>query len=270
MARKIFSWTLIVLSTIFLLLSVTGISAAWIFNGPLTRYTTSRLKEIDNDLSQAQVTLKSTQTELERALRIVDGTDAALKKLSQQSADAKDLLEKIQSSVDDQLLPELKTTRERIGAARATLEDMLSAIKGVSSFIPSLGLSGADQMLTDLIDSAKSLDSEIANVADLAQQASTFVSDTSFLVGGDLTETRANLQNFLAAAQGYQQKITAWRAQIADLIAALPKWIDLTSIGLTIFLLWFGFSQFGLLLHGLNIRRGNDPLEVLRRKSAKL
>lgn len=266
MILKFFSWMLIVLSTIFLLLSAIGIGAAWIYNEPLTRQTTSQLKEIDDDLSQAQVTLVSTQTELERALRIVDGTEEALEKLSQQSTDAKSLLEKIQSSVDDQLLPELKTTRERIGAARATLEGLLSALEGVSSFIPSLGLSGPDQMLTDLIDSAKSLDSEIANVADLAQQASTFVSDTSFLLGGDLTETRASLQNFLAAAEEYQQKITAWRAQIADLNKALPKWIDRASIGLTIFLLWFGFSQFGLLLHGLNIRRGNDPLEVLRRK----
>jgi len=266
MARKIFSWILIVLSAIFLLLSIVGIGAAWIYNGPLTRKTTSQLTEIDKELSQAQTTLASTQTELERALRIVDVSQTALEKLSQQSTDAKSLLEKIQSSVDDQLLPELKTTRERIGSARATLEGMLSALKGVSAFIPSLGLSGPDQMLTDLIDSAKSLDSEIANIADLAQQASTFISDTSFLLGGDLTETRASLQNFLASAEEYQQKIKDWRAQIADLLVSLPKWIDRASISLTFFLLWFGLSQFGLLLHGLNIRRGDDPLDVLRRK----
>ena len=106
MARKILAWTLIVLSAIFLLLSVLGIGAAWIYNGPLTRSAISKLKEIDKELSQAQTTLASTQTELERALRIVDTAQTALEKLSQQSTDAKSLLEKIQSSVDDQLLPQ--------------------------------------------------------------------------------------------------------------------------------------------------------------------
>lgn len=75
MARKIFSWTLIILSSIFLLLSVVGIGAAWILNEPLTRRTTTQLNEIDDELSQAQTTLKSTHTELERALRIVDTTE---------------------------------------------------------------------------------------------------------------------------------------------------------------------------------------------------
>jgi len=46
----------------------------------------------------------------------------------------------------------------------------------------------------------------------------------------------------------------------------LPTWIDRTSISLTLFLLWFGLSQFGLLLHGLSIRRGNNPLEGLHRE----
>jgi chromosome segregation ATPase len=266
MARKIFSWTLIVLSAIFLLLSVAGIGAAWFYNEPLTRQTTSQLKEIDDELSQAQATLESTQTQLERALRIVDAAEKALEKLSQQSTDAKSLFDNIQSTLDDKLLPELETTRGRIDAARATLESLQSALEGISSFIPLVDLSGPDQILIDLIDFAKSLDSEIANVEDVAQQASTFVSDTSYLLGGDLTETRDSLQNFLAAVEEYQQKVTDWRAQVADLNKALPKWIDRASISLTIFLLWFGLSQFGLLLHGLYIRRGDDPLEVLRRK----
>jgi hypothetical protein len=35
---------------------------------------------------------------------------------------------------------------------------------------------------------------------------------------------------------------------------------------LTFFLLWFGFSQFGLLLHGLSLWKGGNPLQVLSRK----
>lgn len=265
MARKIFSWTLIVLSALFLLLSVVGIGAAWFYNEPLTRRATSQLKQIDDELAQAQTTLSSTQTELERALRIVDAAEKALEKLAQQSTDAKSIFDNIKGALDDNLLPGLKTTREQIVAARTTLESLQSALEGVSAFLPADVLNGPKQILTDLIASATSLDAEIANAEGVAQQASTFVGDTSYLMGGDLTETRVSLQNFLAAVQEYQLKVTGWRAQVADLTKSLPIWIDRASISLTVFLLWFGLSQFGLFLHGLNLRRGGDPLDVLRK-----
>jgi hypothetical protein len=118
--------------------------------------------------------------------------------------------------------------------------------------------------VSDLIASTNSLDAEIANAETIAKQASTFVGDTSYLLGGDLTETRNSLESFLTAIKDYEQKVTSWRVQVADLIESLPIWIDRASISLTFFFLWFGLSQFGLLLHGLSLRRGENPLEVLR------
>jgi len=264
MARKIFAWTLIVPSSIFLLLSVAGIAAAWFYNEPLTREATSQLTAIDNELSLAQSTLGSSRVELERALRIVDATEKVLEKLAEQSTSAENILDGIQSTIDDKLLPELKTTRERITTARAALESLQSVLEGISNFLPGVDMGAPGKIVTDLIDSTKSMDAEIANAEEIARQASTFVGDTSYLLGGDLTETRASLQNFLAAIKEYEQKVTDWRAQVADLIEKLPAWIDRASMGLTFFLLWFGLSQFGLFLHGRMILRGEDPLDVLR------
>ncbi|HSB00298.1 MAG TPA: hypothetical protein VLE49_06595 [Anaerolineales bacterium] len=266
MARKIFSGVLIVLSVLFLALSVAGIGAIWIYNEPLTRAVTGRLKEVDTQLEQAQATLASSEKELQRALRIVDAAQAALEKLTQQSQSAKGLFDNIQSTLDDRLLPELKTTRDRIATARAALENLQSILANVRGFVPGVDLSLPDQILTDLIASTKSLDTEIANVEGLAMQASTFVSDTSYLLGGDLTETRDSLQNFLVSIQEYEKKVAGWREQDQQLIQGVPRWIDEASIALTVFLLWFALSQFGLLLHGLSIRAGDDPLLVLRRK----
>lgn len=263
MARKILAWTLIVLSSVFLLVSVAGIGAAWIYNEPLTRETTSRLNEIDNELAQAEVTLESTHAELERALHLVDAAQTALEQLAEQSTSAENLLDGIQSSLDDKLLPELKKTRERLGTARDALEGLRNLLQSISS-LPFIGIEIPDQILTDLISSADTLDAEIANAEDVAKRASTFVSDTSYLLGGDLTETRDSLQTFLAAVEEYQGKVAGWRTQLADLIDASPTWIDRASISLTLFLLWFGLSQFGLFLHGRLILRGENPLDALR------
>jgi F0F1-type ATP synthase membrane subunit b/b' len=265
MARKILAWILIILGSLFLVLSIAGIFAIWIYNEPLTQRVTAQLSDIDNQLAQAQTTLQSSEQELARALRIVDASQAALEKLTQQTSSAASLFDNIQGSLDDRLLPELKTTRTRIESARTSLESLQSVLTGVSNFIPGLDLSAPGKVVSDLIASTKSLDTEIANVETMAQQASTFVSDTSFLLGGDLSRTRESLKNFLTAIQDYEKKVADWRQQAADLKTNAPTWIDQASIVLTIFLLWFGVSQFGILLHGLNMVRGADPFLGLKR-----
>jgi multidrug efflux pump subunit AcrA (membrane-fusion protein) len=272
-ARKILAGLLIVLSVIFLVLSVAGIGAIWFYRGPLTREAIRQLKEIDAQLAQAEATLQSSEKELQRALRIVDSAEAALEKLAQQTGSTNGPFDNIQSTIDDQLLPDLKTTRQRIDSARKTLESLqsvLQSIKSISSFIPGLDLNVPAKTVTDLIASTHSLDNDITNVEALATQASTFVSDTSFLLGGDFSETRTSLTNFVAYIQEYEKKVAGWRAQEKDLLEKTPQWINQAAIILTIFLVWFGLSQFGLLLHGLSLRRGEDPFYVLKRKRVSL
>ena len=269
MARKIFSGTLIILSVLLLVLSLVGIGAIWFYKEPLTREVVSRLGEVDAELIQAQTALQNSAKELERALRIVDTAQTALEELALQSEGAEDLLSNIQSTLDDRVLPELKTTRGRIGTARSALENLQSVLAGIRSFIPNIDLSAPDKIVKDLIDSTNSLDGEIANVEILVQQASSFVSDNSYLLGGDLSETRDSLQNLLTSVQSYEKKVTNWHEQVVDYIKQTPTWVDRTAVGLTIFLLWFALSQFSLFLHGLSIRAGGDPLVVLRRDRAR-
>ena len=265
MARKILAWILIILGGLFLITSVAGIIAVWIYNEPLTGRVSAQLSDVDSQLAQAEATLKSSEQELARALRIVDSAQSTLEKLTQQTSSAASLFDNIQGTLDDRLIPELKTTRTRIESARTSLESLQSVLTGVGSFIPGLDLSAPGKVVSDLIASTRSLDTEIENVESIAQQASTFVSDTSFLLGGDLSGTRTSLQNFLTSIHEYQKKVADWRQQVTDLKLNVPKWIDQASIALTIFLFWFGISQFGLLLHGLNMLRDADPFLGLRR-----
>ena len=265
MARKIVSWALIILGGIFLLLSVAGVLAIWIYKTPLTSQATGQLKDIDGELAQAQTTLASSEKELQRALRIVDATQTALEKLTQQSNSTDNFLDNIQSTLDDRLLPELKTTRSRIDSARLTLQNLQSVLAGIKGFVPGVDLGIPDKLLSDLIASANSLDAEINNMEILGKQASLFVGDTSYLLGGDLTSTRESLQNFLSSIQQYETKVTGWREQVATLTEGAPRWINQASIALTIFLLWFGISQFGLILHGQALRRGVNPFWGVRR-----
>ena len=269
MARKILSGILIVFGATLTMLSVVAIATIWVYNEPLTVEATSRLNDVNTELTQAQVGLQSSEQELQRALRILDASEAALEKLSNQSDSAGNILENIQGTLDDQLIPELKTTRERLVSARTTLETLRNTISGFGSFL-SLDLEAPNKVLNDLIDSTKSLDTEISNIQGIAQQASTFVGDSSFLLDGDLSETRASLESFLDTIHQYEDKVSEWRRQVVDLIDKTPHWINQASIILTIFLLWFAVSQVGLLLHGVNMRRGYDPFVSVRRGPVSL
>jgi chromosome segregation ATPase len=158
MVRKFFVVLLILLSAIFLVLSIIGIGAIWYYNETATREATRQLKQIDSELAQAETTLVRSEKELERALQIVDSAQAALEKLAEQSEGAENLLDHIQSSLDDRLLPELKTARTRLQNARATLERLQSVLTGVTSFVPCIESIVPTKTVTDLISSTQSLD----------------------------------------------------------------------------------------------------------------
>jgi chromosome segregation ATPase len=264
MARKIITYTLIILSSLFLILSLVGIILAWAYNTPLTEKVTTQLEEIDLQLSQIQTDLRDAKSEVERALRIIASAEEALASLTQQTQDASQVLEDVNKALDDQLIPGLETTRASITEIRTVLEDLQTSLEQLNN-IPFVNIQiPGDDLITNIITGVDSLDAEIANVQALAQQASVFISDTSYLLGGDFQETKQNLQDLLLTLEGYDAKLTSWREQVKTLIESTPKWIDNASISLTFFLIWFALSQFGLLLHGLSLKRGDNPLEVWR------
>lgn len=270
MVRKTLIGILIGLSVLFLLASLAGMIASWVYNEPLTHEGQTRLEVIDSTLAQIQADLGSARDEVDRALRILDSAEAALASLTEQTTSATSLLEDVAATLDDQLIPGLKSTRDNITQVRSTLEELRASLDELNS-LPFITLDiPGDELLTNILGGLDSLDLEVANVEDLAMRVSTFVSDTSYLLGGDFSETRANLENLLAVLEDYDTQISGWRGDVKDVHDALPQWVDRASIIITIFLLWFGFSQLGLMLHGLSLWQGRDPLASLRDAVAEL
>lgn len=264
MVRKILAGLVMVLSGLLLLASAVGIGAVWGYNTPLTEAALARLAQVDAELSLAQVSLERAQTELERTLRLVDAADAALSTLKEEMVLARQLFDEVDAVLDQGLVPALQGSRARVEDARKSIEDLRGSLEALNA-IPFLNLNlPGDALLDNLLAVTDSIDGEIARVEDLAKKAATFTGDAAYLMGGDLGQTRQNLQGLLAVVTDYKSKVTGWRVQIAAWSAALPGWLDAASVFLTVFLLWFGFANFGLLLHGLSAWRGGDPLYILR------
>ncbi len=265
MYSKILSWALIILGSLFLVLSIVGIGAIWIYRVPLTNQALARLEQVDTELIQAQSALDNGKNELQRTLRIVEAAEKGLAALKDQMAQAKQLTDQVNGALNSRLIPGLQGTRDKIDQLRGTLQKLRDSLKSLNS-VPFLNLNlPGDEFLAGIISDVDSLDQEIASVQQLTQKASTFAGDTSYLMGGNLSDTKVRIQKLLDTVTEYDKKVGGWHAQVRSLIASVPRWINEAAIGLTLFLLWFGISQFGLILHGLALRQGDDPYVVLRR-----
>ena len=265
MKRKILAGALVGLSSIILLASLVGMVLAWVYNEPLTLEATTRLSEAETQLTQIQTDLRKAKDEVERALRIIQSAEDALSELTQQAGDAKELLEQVNKTLDNDLIPGLEDTRTKLTDVRAILEDLRKALKQLNS-LPFVNFEvPGDDVIANIINGVDSLDTEIVDVQDLAKRASTFISDTSYLIGGDFQTTKQNLQDLLVVLKGYDAKLTGWLHQVRMLKESAPKWIDNASLSLTVVLFWFAFSQLGLILHGLSIWYGENPWGVLKK-----
>src|SRR5512146_133254 len=262
---NVISSILIFLGSLFVILSIAGIIAIWVYRGPLLDQANTRLNQVDSELTQAHTALTNGKDELQRTLRIVDAADKGLSAMKQQMTTARQLTDQINGTVNQSLIPGLQGVRDKVNFLRGTLENLRNSLKTLNS-LPFLNLNlPGDQFLAGLIGDVDNLDKQIASVQKLAQQASTFVGDTDYLLGGNLTDTKVRIQNLLNTVTLYDAKVGGWQAQERSIRDSAPRWINESAVGLTLFLIWFGISQFGLVLHGLAMRQGYDPLAVLRR-----
>jgi F0F1-type ATP synthase membrane subunit b/b' len=269
MVRKIIAGILIAISSILLGLSIAGIVLVWTYKEPLTEFSTTRLQAIDTELGQAQTALQNAALELERTLRTVEAAEKSLVTLKADFIQAKALFGDVNGTLEQQLLPGLKTSREKIQQAKSSLLELRADVAKINALpFVEFNLSG-DKLLGDLLASTGSLDVQIVRVEVLVKKASTLLEDASYLMEGDLTETKHNLQNFLMVVQEYERKFIGWREQLAALIGSLPGWIQTAALSLTIFLFWFGFSQLSVILHGLSLWRGSEPRAKLIRQDAE-
>src|SRR5512142_2655280 len=111
MYRKILSWAFIVLGTLFLILSVVGIAAIWIYRVPLTNQGLARLEQVDSELTQAQSALDNGKAELQRTLRIVEAAESSLAALKSQLSEAKNLTDQVNGTLSGTIIPGLQSTR---------------------------------------------------------------------------------------------------------------------------------------------------------------
>ncbi len=267
MRQKVLGGILIVFSTLLFTLSLIGVGSAWYYNEPLTNQSIAKLTEADDELEQAQNAIKDAQDELTRALRMVESAEESLESYKEQREEAVEFLDAVNGLLDDKISPSLETSKEKLAEVQEMLDDLYEKIEALNK-IPFVEFDLPEkESLSYFVELTDTLEEEINNVGEMADTASTFLDDATYLLGGDLSETKENIQNLMVVLDEYEAKIDKWRTDIAQWTEKLPRWFDITSASIAIFLLWFAFSQIGLLLHALAMWRNEEPLDLKAKRT---
>src|ERR1044071_7267542 len=151
MAKRLLTAAIIVLSSLMLIASLVGMGAIWIYQKPLTQNILARLQCVDTELTNAQSAIEMAKGELERTLRLVDDAQVALAQVKQQADQAKQLLNTVNGTLNQDLIPGLQTTRDRIEQLRGTLQGLRDTLGKINQ-IPFLNITiPRDDVLANII-----------------------------------------------------------------------------------------------------------------------
>jgi len=222
---------------------------------PVTETLLGKLTEVNTELKQARSALQDAQKELARTLRMVDRAEESLQALSKQREQAKEFLDTVNGMLGNTITPNIEASKEKIEQARKSFDEIRTSIENLNK-IPFVEIEVPDDGLLDYFDEIiATLEGEVGQVEEVANNASTFMNDTSYFLGGDFGETREHINNLSEVVDAYETKIAGWQREVDLLIEKTPEWINRASALLAVLLIWLAFSQLGLILHGLALWR---------------
>lgn len=258
--KRAISLTVIVLSAIFLLVSLGGIILTWSYHQRLNGDLMGRLEVIEDDLRSAQDDLQTVKTELDAVQEQIDALQAALQTLGIDGAASLEAVAELVSRLEGTLTPFVTAVAERVEGLREAVTNLKETIERLNELpLVNLNVPGVEQ-LEAAANNLEELQSDIEEGRDQITQASQITQDTIDSLTTGFADLEASVQTLSAALGGYDTKITSYLLELDELQAELPRWATTAAIGLTVVFVWLGFSQAALFVLAWSFYQGEDLL----------
>lgn len=258
--KSILGLVLIVMSVLFFIISLGGIIGTWVYNQPLTERALTQIDTTSQDLEGAAVAIEISRAELISAQAQLDLLQAILETLGINAEEDLNRLADIVGRVEDTLTPVL----DRVSGGISALRESLLSIKDTLERINELPLVNIEipgiESIEQGAESLGNLQNQIEEGSGKIEQLSQTTQDTVDSLTTGFAELDASMTSLLAILDEYALKIEDAQEQLRYLETNLPGWIDLTSAGLTVILVWLGISQVGLFVLGWSYYKGQELL----------
>jgi uncharacterized protein (DUF3084 family) len=256
-AKQPLSTALMIISVIFLLISMAGIALTWIYYQQVQTDLLPRLETIESDLRSAQADLQFAKTELDQVQVQIDLLQTALDTLGIDGAASLQAIADLVGNLEGMLSPLITAVADRVQDLRDGLTALKETVDRLNQLpLINLEIPGVEQ-LEEAAASLGSLQETIEGGGDKVTQASTITQETVTALTTGFAELEASAQNLSAALAGYDAKINAYLLQIDALQASLPRTASLLAASLILLLAWLGVSQVGLFVLAWSAYTGN-------------
>ena len=257
---RILSIVIIVLSGIFLALSLAGLVTVWAYNGRLTERAMSEIETIEADLKSAQATVTLARAELESVQSQIDLLQSALDTLGVDANSNLQRLADIVSSVEGTLTPLIDRVASALSGLREALLKIVDTIERLNALpLVNIEIPGVEQIEAGA-QQLQDLQTQIEEGGDNVERLSRTTQELVDSLTNGFADLEKSVTALLNALPEFEARIVAYQERLAYLKANLPGWIDWASAILTVFFLWLGLSQVGLVLLAWPFFSGQDPL----------
>lgn len=254
---------IVILSIILLVLNVAGIFGVWVANEPVTNTILNVLTPVEQTLDLTADLLDRISTGLERSRGVVDTIDAIAQTLGDSVEDNRLILNLISKALGEELGPLVETTGDVVRTAEAAATTIQNGLE-IADALPFISLDDGQLESTRIARMATRVSDLSTTVGELDSTVQETRSETAAelvsRITGRTSEISAFLDEIQAEVDGYQAQISELQERVVALKARIPLWIDISSIAITLLLLWLALSQVSIFFHGWSFFTGQDLL----------
>jgi len=261
MFRKIIGISLIIAAIIGLILSIGGIIGVWIAKDPLATGLANTLNMLQTTLQATSSGLKVAENALTMAVSDVTNMENTIQTASKTVGDTVPLIDSFSVLIADKLPGAISAVQTALTSAQTSANAIEGTLKILTAFpllpmepynpdtpLPdALGevVTSLDPIPQSLIDMEESLTTSQGNLTSIATQVST--------ISKNVGELRTTLDGTKKVLGQYQTVLTTLEGQISVAQDNLENFLNIGAWVVTIFLIWLGLAQIGLLTQGLEM-----------------
>jgi archaellum component FlaC len=259
--KRILAILIMALSVILTILSIVGIVGNWIANDSITDDIVQVLTGVENALGLADDALGRVDTRVGAARDRIATFEEAVQTAGENFTEDPVVLTALSEKLDLGIAPAVNDLRETVQSVREKVVGIQNAAQAINA-LPFVSIGekvSAGDRLQRLSEGVATLTEGVEETRNGIREAKQRIATrAAFAIGKGTSKLDGGLATIETAVTDYGTQVSELRTEISALKASVTFWLDVTSVTVTLILLWLVFSQVVVFILGLSIYRNEN------------
>jgi uncharacterized phage infection (PIP) family protein YhgE len=262
--RRLISFLFIIAAAAGILFSVVGLVAIWCYRPGVIKTATDTLAWFDQTLDTTLEGLTTAGNLLKTPTEDMASLETATQALAQTIHDTTPMLDTLINLTSNDFPAAVEATQTSLASAQGSaqlIDNVLAALSsipllGLDTYAPEVPLHTA---LAQVSKSLNTLTPSLATINTSLEDGKTnlgIVETELTRISGTIKEIRTTLGNAQTVIDQYITIIRQFKARVEAMQRAVPTWVTVISLILSVVLIWLMIIQLGLGMQGLEMLQG--------------